>query len=220
MNYDPMSHEEAIINQMPERFALGELMGKTRERFEAHFFDCNECFDDVRLTSEFLDHTHWVLSRKSRTSMQVRIKRSFWRPVPILMSTLFLISLGVIAYQHYRIEELSKARFEAPYFLAGTTRAPEHEKPIVLRGNAQLSLRVEFTASNEFKSYRAELLNEAGKVKASIALNPQEGDDSVSVAIPSEGLKEGKYSLVVIGEQRNGSQKDLGGGSFYLQRAK
>ena len=45
---NPMSHEEAVKNQVAEHFALGTLDPEDRARFEAHFFDCGEGRPDVQ----------------------------------------------------------------------------------------------------------------------------------------------------------------------------
>ncbi len=219
MSHDPMSHDEAARDQMVERFALGELRGSDRERFEAHFFDCKECFDEVQVTSEFLRHARSVLSREPEKSWFSRMAADLWRPAPALVSMLFLCAFGTTVYQTFRYAASIKPKVESRYFLGGQTRAPQGEKPIVVHNNIPVSLSVEFTPGSEFKSYRAQIMNDSGKVKYSIPLNPQEGDDSVSVVLPPESLKEGKYNLVIFGNPGTGPPKDLGGGSFYLQLA-
>src|SRR5437764_1172693 len=190
MSHDPMSHEEATKNQMVERFALGELRGNDRERFEAHFFDCQECFDEVQLTSEFLRHARSVLSREPEKSWLSRMTADLWRPAPALVSALFLFVVGTTVYQNYIIDALKKPKAETRYFLGGQTRSSQQEKLFVVHHDAPLSLKVEFTMENEFKSYRAQIISNSGKVKYSIPLNPQEGEDSVDIALPSESLKE------------------------------
>ena len=117
MNHVPMSHEEAITKQMVERFALGELTGEDREKFEAHFFDCQECFDEVRLTSEFLHHARYVLSREPEKSWLARMTADLWRPAPALVSALLLCVVGTAFYQNHKIEMMSRPKLEARYFL-------------------------------------------------------------------------------------------------------
>jgi len=55
---NPVSHEEAIKQKMAERFALGELPDEDRARFEAHFFDCKQCFENTRLSAEINPVSH------------------------------------------------------------------------------------------------------------------------------------------------------------------
>ena len=227
MSHDPMSHEEAAKNQMVERFALGELRGNDRERFEAHFFDCPECFDEVQLTSEFLRDARSVLSREPEKIWLSRMTADLWRPAPALVSVLFLFAMGAAAYQNYKIDALRKPKIESRYFLGKQTRAPQGEKVIRARKDVPVSLKLELDQAldqaNEFKSYQVQITNDSGKVKYSIPLDPQvdpqEDDYSVSVVLSPKVFKEGKYHVAIFGNQRAGSPKDIGGGSFYLQFA-
>lgn len=43
-----MDHQTAIDTLAPERYLLGEMNGAERDAFEAHFFACPECADEVR----------------------------------------------------------------------------------------------------------------------------------------------------------------------------
>lgn len=44
-----MTHEEATATLATERYLLDEMTESERDSFEAHFFACAECADDVRL---------------------------------------------------------------------------------------------------------------------------------------------------------------------------
>jgi hypothetical protein len=217
MSHDPMNHEEAAKNQMVERFALGELRGSDRERFEAHFFDCQECFDEVQVTSEFLRHARSVLSREPEKSWLSRMTADLWRPAPALVSVLLLFVVGAAVYQNLQIAAFKKPKAATNYFLGKQTRAPQAEKPIIAHSGAPISLSVVFTPESEFKSYRALLTGDSGKVRYSIPLDPQEDDDLAYVILPPGSLKEGKYNLVILGNPSSGPFKDIGGGSFYLR---
>lgn len=43
-----MEHERAIRDRIAERYLLGDLPAAERDAFEAHFFDCPSCAEDVR----------------------------------------------------------------------------------------------------------------------------------------------------------------------------
>ena len=44
-----MTHQQAIDGMASERYLLDEMSEVERFEFEAHYFDCAECADDVRL---------------------------------------------------------------------------------------------------------------------------------------------------------------------------
>ena len=43
-----MDHNDAIGCQAATRYVAGELSTEARDAFEAHFFDCAECAEEVR----------------------------------------------------------------------------------------------------------------------------------------------------------------------------
>jgi hypothetical protein len=43
-----MQHEQALATKASERYLLGEMSEPERFEFEAHYFDCPACADDVR----------------------------------------------------------------------------------------------------------------------------------------------------------------------------
>lgn len=43
-----MTHTEALSSLASERYLLDEMTETERDAFEAHYFDCQECADDVR----------------------------------------------------------------------------------------------------------------------------------------------------------------------------
>ena len=56
-----MEHNEAVRTQAAERYVLGELPPPLRDEFEAHYFDCQECAQDVKAVAEFVDNVRAVL---------------------------------------------------------------------------------------------------------------------------------------------------------------
>src|SRR5215472_6011470 len=56
-----MTHEQAVRSQAVERYVLGELSEEQRAAFESHYFDCPACFEQIKLSGEFLRHAHEVL---------------------------------------------------------------------------------------------------------------------------------------------------------------
>src|SRR5262245_37789848 len=44
-----MTHQQAVDGMASERYLLDEMSEPERFEFEAHYFDCPECAEDVRL---------------------------------------------------------------------------------------------------------------------------------------------------------------------------
>jgi len=56
-----MDHNEALRVHAVEKYVLGELPPPLRDKFEGHFFDCQECALDVTATAEFVDNARAVV---------------------------------------------------------------------------------------------------------------------------------------------------------------
>jgi hypothetical protein len=49
-----MTHQEAVDTLAVERYLLGEMSDEHRQTFEAHYFECETCADDLRVTTAML----------------------------------------------------------------------------------------------------------------------------------------------------------------------
>ena len=56
-----MDHNEAVRIQATEKYVLGELPPPLRNDFEEHFFECQECAQNVKAAAEFVDNVRAVL---------------------------------------------------------------------------------------------------------------------------------------------------------------
>src|SRR5277367_5646723 len=63
-----MDHSESIRLMAAEKYLLGELAPESREQFEEHFFECQECALDVRAGAALVEHSKVVLSESPAIS--------------------------------------------------------------------------------------------------------------------------------------------------------
>lgn len=223
MNPNPMNHEEAVRNQMAERFVLGELTQHDSQRFEEHFFDCNECFENARLASEFLHYTYRALPREPEKSRMAHFIIDLWRPAARVMATLFLATASFAVFQQTKIARLQEPVQVWPVYLTEQTRSPGNEKEISVPPGVLLELGTGFLQRDEFTAYRFLILSEPDKrTRYMVPLHLQENDTSGTVVIPQNTLQEGTYSVLIQGKQRDGQWKALqhgqneAGGVFHI----
>ena len=57
-----MDHSESIRLMAAEKYLLGELTPDLQEKFEEHFFECQECALDVRAGAALVEHSKVVLA--------------------------------------------------------------------------------------------------------------------------------------------------------------
>ncbi len=66
-----MDHVHAMTTQATERYLLGEMTVPEQEAFEAHFFDCRECAEDVRVAAMMVDGARAGLVDRGTTVVTV-----------------------------------------------------------------------------------------------------------------------------------------------------
>lgn len=203
-----ISHTEAVKGQMAEHFVLGTLNPEDRVRFEAHFFDCSDCFENVRIASEFLQHSRRVLSREPEKGALARFLVDLRRPATGVMASLFLVTVGFGVQQHMQVVQLQAPAQELRTYLSEQTRSPGNEKNISVSPDVRLSLQIGFAPQDQFKSYRALILREPGK-KTLYTVPLVVDDSNTAIILFPETLHDGTYSILIQGKLDDGSWKPL-----------
>jgi hypothetical protein len=214
-----MTHEQAVRSQAVERYVLGELNEEQRAAFEGHYFECPACFEQIKLSGEFLRHAREVLNPEPEPGFLSagwlgRLLGDFRRPATAFVTAMFLCALGIGTYQYAVIGKLKAPRVEARYTLSEASRGAA-KVPQVSR-DAALSLRMFVSRSSAYGSYRAQIVSASGKVKYSLQVVPDE-EGLVMISLAADSLDAGKYSMVVFGISSDGAQTQVGQGSFELQ---
>jgi hypothetical protein len=188
-----MDHAQAIQTQAAEKYLLGEFSAAEQGEFAEHFFDCEECAKDVRLTALFMDTAKRVMAADPGATPHAALKRSSsgWQPAWYAVAASIAL-LAVILYQN--VVTIPKLRsFAAPqaleYFsIVGmgsrgsgqTVVTPSHEKPFVLLAD--------IPSHGNIDQYRCEILNADGK--------------TVLLLIPASTLPAGNYTFAVSGRTK------------------
>jgi len=212
MTIDTMNHDEAVSSHAVERYILGELSSNEREAFEGHYFDCSDCFEQIRLGGEFLARTREVLDPEPEKSWLAAALGDLRRPAPVFASALLFCAVGICAYQQSVIGGARRPRIEASYFLTDARSASNH---VEVSRKARLSLRVPFH-KGEFASYQAQIVTEAGKVRYTIPIPDQHAGDSITIGLRADELDAGRYSVVIQGLSKDGAASEVGSRSFEL----
>lgn len=218
-----MTHEQAVRSQAVERYVLGELSEEQSAAFESHYFDCPSCFEQIKLSGEFLRHAHEVLDPEPEPGFLSagwlgRLLGDFRPPAMAFVTAMFLCAVGIGFYQHVIIGKLKAPRVESRYTLSGASRGGPAQALQVSR-DAALSLRLDVSPSTAYSSYRAQIVSESGKVEYSLPIPGGPTDDSVVVSMAAGSLEAGKYQLVIYGIGTDGAQSQIAEGSFDLRFA-
>jgi hypothetical protein len=203
-----MEHDEAIRSQAAERYAARELLPAERTAFEAHFFDCPECADEVRIEMQLVANLRGVLREMRAEQGRASAGATFWgkwrgrfRPRPA-MAFSFAANLALAAVLGYvlptRAHHDTGPHFVAVYFAPGPAHgaADVHVLP-----KGETSYGVRFPAPGAaIQSYNCEILDAAGKRESAHTLPaPASQDGFLCLYIPVDRLPGGVHTLVVRG---------------------
>jgi hypothetical protein len=202
-----MDHAQAIQTQAAEKYLLGEFSATQQEEFAEHFFDCEECAKDVRLTALFMDTAKRVMAADlgDKPNLTVKKSSSGWHSAWYAVAASIAL-LAVILYQN--VVTIPKLRsFAAPqaleYFsIAGmgsrgtaqTVVTPSHERPFILLAD--------IPSHENIDQYRCEILNGDGKTVLSIDVTEALARKTVPLLIPASTLSPGTYSFAISGRTK------------------
>jgi Putative zinc-finger len=205
-----MDHAEAVQSQVAEKYLLGELSAAQQDEFAEHFFDCEECAKDLRMTSLFVDTTKKVLAtdRAAKTRQSTpKWGSSQWQPAryAIAASVAFL---ALILYQNLvtipKLRSSSAPQALAFFSLAdlgarGSVQAainPVHGKPFILL--------LDIPPHPNISAYRCQVLSPNGIQVLSIDVSEAAAKKTVPLLIPASALSRGNYLFTISGRPSGG----------------
>jgi hypothetical protein len=202
-----MDHESAIQTNAVERYLLGEMPVEERDSFEAHYFDCAACAEDIRLGSAMTRDFKAVL----RQGIPTR-SRFGWFQVPTLVPACAALALlVVVGYQNLvTFPELKKAPIALgdAVILDPQTRAGG---PEVSAGDGlQFQMPLETISAGE--KLRVELLDASGQRRAytEVQAPPEHKPLDIAFRVSPDP---GRYVLLV---REAAGDKEVFRGSFRI----
>lgn len=212
-----MDHGDVIQGFLAEKYLLAELSQGEREEFEAHFFDCEECAMDLRLTDAFLAQTRMELKaellRAPVAEPRGRLLHFFLRPawvVPALAAMLLLIAYqNTVVYPSLRREVASLSQPEILPSLAlvnGNSRGDEMPSFTVEKSRAFL-LSVDIPSEEGFSNYVCSLYSPSGALLWRNEVSTEQAKNSVSIRVLPQAAMNGLNLLLIQGVAVSRQQK-------------
>jgi hypothetical protein len=217
-----MDHSEAVRLMATERYLLGELNAETREAFEEHFFECQECAMDLRAAAAFVDEAKVQLAEPAaapsaepgKTAPRQRDWFAWLRPA--ISVPVFAALLLVIGYQNFAtIPSLRSAASEprlAPWATLHVGTRDGGPMPVVADPRAGAVLLIDVPETAEYASFDFTLQDPQKKqvwTQRLAATATENGQRSLSLLIPGMGLQQGAYTLTITGITAQGSRTPL-----------
>jgi hypothetical protein len=212
-----MDHQEATQLMAVEKYLLEELTPEARDKFEEHFFDCQECAADLRVTAGFMDAARKEFQAnpisKPLQASKTKAPLAFFRPA--LAWSALAASLLVIAYQNVVVVprfQSQVAELRAPEILPSLSLAGGNsrggEKPaLAVKAGQPFLLSVDIPTQDRFTSYTCLLSAPSGALVWRVEVPAQSAKDTVSIRVPSSSEPSGEYTLTVQGNAEKGSSE-------------
>jgi hypothetical protein len=194
-----MDHREAIDTLAAERYVLGDMTSGERDAYEAHFFSCPECADDVKSGALMKDGVREGLIDGKRMSVRRGVT---WRPA-VAIPWAAAATLAVIA-GYESVPTRSSVDSGAPIALAPVTLRPETrgQDPIVSAGpGGAVTLAIPLHGSYQ-QSVSYELRSDARTIASAEVTSPSPGAPLL-LLIPSGLLSAGGHYILVVKDPRS-----------------
>jgi len=152
-----MTHKQAIDGLASERYLLDEMSEMERHEFEAHYFDCAECADEVRLGELIREESRrvgpaTVVVSQSPGGAKVLTHAKWRRPLRAIPWAAAAALATLASYQSLVTVPTLKHAV-----------APEAISPVMLRGATRgASTVVKISAGQRFVALATDVMAEAG----------------------------------------------------------
>jgi hypothetical protein len=220
-----MDHETAIRIQAAERYVLEEFSPEERTEFEEHYFDCQECAEEVRSASIFAANATQALQegRARKTEAPARSVgrpgRWFWWPL-VASAALNLALLAGFGLERMH-PSTGLGGIEPQFYRSfGVPAASRGSQPVIsVPAGAQVfGARFDLPPGQRFESFRYQILDAKSLSRSSRSLAAPGGDDAeLELLVPVASLEPGDYVLVLHG-QRQGNSTEIGRATVQIPR--
>jgi hypothetical protein len=195
-----MKHEFAIATHAVERYLTGDMAAEERDAFEDHYFSCETCADDLRVTARFIESAKSVWHEDAQTPPKLSfldwLKAKWLSPAVVAMAT---AAMAFIVFQN----AVTIPSLEAPVAVPAvaldlTSRAALPE----LGPGDPLHFLLAPESPIDTPKLWAELGTEAGSVLRRGTVAAPKPQQPIDVYFPGT-LKPGRY-IITIRSYRNG----------------
>jgi anti-sigma factor RsiW len=211
-----MDHTEALKNEVADRYLLGELSDPERERFEEHYFECQQCAADLQAGLALSLNARAVFQEErplparaaepARPGWWDRWMAAWAKPLVAATSLATCVLAVVCAWQagvvipqlRRQAGTVEQAAALPTFALAAITRG-EPAAVIVPRQSRWFSLSFDVDPQVSYASYRCDLIDESGTSRFQLPVAAPPPGQPISVLLPVREVRPGKYKLNLQG---------------------
>jgi hypothetical protein len=204
-----MDHETALRTQALERYVLEEMSPAERDRFEEHYFSCQECAETVQRSAALVAAIRLHLAKAPSpapavTPQEPPLRRWFDRLRNLAAHpALAVLMLAIIGFQNLvQVPALRRALHEAyspraltSYVLQGETRAAS--TTIAMEPGRDLLIETNVDSIGPDAAFEVLILGAEGQPVITLPGPIVPRDYLLQIFIPRGRLAPGSYTLVV-----------------------
>ena len=213
-----MEHNEAIENHTAERYLLHELTEQERDAYEAHFFSCSACAEEIKAASEFMENARKVVQDELKAHIYSHVARrsifGSWlnfrmmlHPIPAAACALLVMVSAFGIYQNQvtipHLREMASAQLVTPQRVV--LRGSRDSVPsLTVRRSRGFQMYFDIPQSN-FNSYDVSVLT-SSNVKKPLLKNVSAEDtkETLAMFVPAGTLDAGRNFLLIEGGNSKG----------------
>jgi hypothetical protein len=202
-----MQHQQALATKASERYLLGEMSEPERFDFEAHYFDCPSCADDVRTGVALARGIKAVCAEDAAMRPHTAVVRNesrrgwlSWLSPASLVPSAVAVGLGCLAAWQglVRIPSLRWANMPqalSPIALRAAARG-EEQVLIVHRDQPLSALTLDVNFADPGVSLKYDLIAPNGAIRHSNVTQAPPAGTSLLVLLPTSAIREpGSWTL-------------------------
>jgi anti-sigma factor RsiW len=194
MTEQTMRHEQAVASRAAERYLLDEMSELERHRFEAHYFSCPECAEDIRVGVALQEAASEPLTPGQS-------KPNAWpRPLRLVSLAAAAALVMTVGYQSLfvipELQSMARPQALAPVVLRPVSRGAD--TPITLPAGASfLSMSLDVNLDPLPSELQYDLATDQGIVVASGRVAAPAPGTPLLLLVPSKALSAGRYALTL-----------------------
>ncbi|HWW84690.1 MAG TPA: zf-HC2 domain-containing protein [Vicinamibacterales bacterium] len=199
-----MTHQQAVDTLACERYFLGEMTELERHAFEAHYFSCADCAEDVRDMGRMVEGAEGLLAepgisaeRSTKVSgAKILSWRQVWKwqtVVPLAAAAMLAVMVGVVGYQGLMVGPGGRPTFGAqavaPVVLTAAARGGAqtvHIEP----GSSVVALMLDVNVEPPPDQLTYTLATDSGKELATGRTRPPVTGTPLLLIVPAETLRQ------------------------------
>jgi hypothetical protein len=187
------THEQIERDSVVEQYVRRQLDLEQREQFEAHFFSCDECFDQVQTFERFLAGIRYAGNHGLLHNPPATQFRSWMRPAFALAAAAVVILALAISFNSTEQKPSSPVKSSLDPGVPVAILAPDRETEISVPATAPFIL-LRFETPSDDNDFSVTIKSQSDTT-AIVAHLRRDSQGSLSISVASSSLPYGLYTV-------------------------